>query len=164
MASLKSPDVDTLGKLPSVFARNCTARRIDKGTAAVFLSSAHKFGDASARYRYGLFVERNTGKEETAFQKGTLVAVATFSSARKMRDRSRSFEWVRYASLPGTRVIGGMGKLLDAFVEEVRPDDVMTYAPAQCGDGDVYIELGFSSEGSVSFRDGEESVKFRKKF
>ena len=59
----------------------------------------------------------------------------------------RSYEWIRYASLPGIRVIGGMGKLLDAFVEYVKPDDVMSYADLEWSDGEVYRTLGFEQEG-----------------
>ena len=49
---------------------------------------------------------------------GALIAVATFSNARrwvKEGKEIRSYEWTRYASLPDLRVSGGMGKLLKAF-------------------------------------------------
>ena len=146
----------------NVFARNCTVRRIDKDTAAVFLNDNHRFGDASCRYRYGMFTKRTTGFSETSMPAATLVAVSEFSNARKMRDGSRSYEWVRYASLKDMRVVGGMGKMLDAFVEEIRPDDVMSYA-ADC-DGDAYRVLGFEYEGKREFPGNHRSFKFRKRF
>jgi len=156
--------MDSLGRLNTVFARNCTASRIDKDTAGGFLCAHHRMKDASCRYRYGLFVRRITGEGESSdFPKGTLVAVGTFSSARRMRDGSRSFEWVRYASLTGCRVVGGMGKILEAFAADVHPDDVMTYADERWSDGQVYLELGFTLEEkkeSGAFTD----LKFRKKF
>ena len=133
-----------------VYARNCEVRRIDKPLAASFLSAAHSYGDAACRYRYGLFVERTTGEKGGAFEAGELVAVAEFSSARKWLKENgivRSYEWIRYASLPGVRVAGGMGKLLDAFVKHVNPDDVMTYADLEWSDGGAYKELGFECEG-----------------
>ena len=76
--------------------------------------------------------------------------MATFSKARnRVIDgvRVKSFEWVRYASLPGLRVEGGMGKLLEAFVSEVHPEDVMTYADLEWSDGRAYRELGFTLAG-----------------
>lgn len=159
--------MDKLGRLPSIFARNCTVRRIDKGTAAAFLAANHRMGDASARYRIGLFVSRHSGNAETALPEGTLVAVATFSSARTMRDGSRSFEWVRYASVSGWRVVGGMGKVLEFFCRTVCPDDIMTYVPLS-GDessdeaaGESYLSLGFASEGIVSMPNGCSSLKLR---
>ena len=77
----------------------------------------------------------------------TLVAVGEFSSARTMKDGRRSYEWVRYASEPGVRVVGGMGKVLQKFVDDVHPDDVMTYADLEWSDGGAYRALGFEPEG-----------------
>ena len=138
------------GRFRQVYARNCAVRRIERAVAARFLSGAHSYGDALSRFRYGLFVERVTGEKGPGMPAaGDLVAVATFSKARNRvvaGRRVRSHEWVRYASLPGVRVEGGMGKLLDAFVTEVRPEDVMTYADLEWSDGRAYRELGFALE------------------
>ena len=91
-----------------------------------------------------------SGHPDTGIAPGTLVAVATFSNARKWikGDKTiRSYEWTRYASLSGVRLSGGMGKLLKAFIEEVRPDDIMTYADLEWSEGKVYEALGFALEG-----------------
>lgn len=126
------------GIFRSVFARNTEVRRIDRPAAGRFLERCHTYGDAAARYRYGLF---GPGDE--------LLAVAFFSSPRvwnKPEGVVKSCEWVRYASLPDVRVTGGMGKVLKAFTEEVRPDDVMSYADMEWTDGSVYRRLGFTEE------------------
>lgn len=137
-----------------IYARNCEVRRIDKNTAAEFLSRTHSYGDASCRYRYGLFLKRYTGargiQTEDSPQPGELVAVATFSNARKWNKEGkeiRSHEWTRYASLPGVRINGGMGKLLKEFIQDAQPDDIMTYADLEWSEGGVYEQLGFSLEG-----------------
>lgn len=142
-----------LGRHFQVYARNCEIRRIEKAEAAAFLNRTHSYGDATCRYRYGLFLKRHTGhiaKDGTAIlEPGTLVAVATFSNGRKWikGDRTiRSYEWTRYASLPGIRVNGGMGKLLKAFIKEVKPDDIMSYADLEWSEGSVYEQLGFQME------------------
>lgn len=134
------------------FARNCEVRRIEKPEAHDFLMSNHSYGDAACRYRYGLFLKRQTGHlaADAALVPGTLLAVATFSNARKWVKGGReirSYEWTRYASLPGVRVNGGMGKMLKAFIEDVGPDDVMSYADLEWSRGDVYRQLGFVLEG-----------------
>lgn len=144
-----------LGRHSQIYARNCEVRRIEKAEAADFLHRTHSYGDAACRYRYGLFLKRHTGHlaMETACIPGQLVAVATFSNARKWikGDKTiRSYEWTRYASLPGIRVNGGMGKLLKAFIEEVRPDDIMSYADLEWSEGAVYEQLGFIREGHKS--------------
>ena len=137
-----------------VYARNCEVRRIDKPTATEFLSRTHAYGDAACKYRYGMFLKRSTGhiaKEGRCdIPAGTLIAVGTFSNARKWvkEDRTiRSYEWIRYASLPGLRISGGMGKILKAFIEEVQPDDIMSYADLEWSEGTVYEQLGFTLEG-----------------
>lgn len=80
---------------------------------------------------------------------GNLIAVATFSNARRwMKDGKEisSYEWTRYASLPDMRVSGGMGKLLKAFINDVHPDDIMSYADLEWSEGSVYKALGFREE------------------
>ncbi|MBQ8809681.1 MAG: hypothetical protein IJZ69_05040 [Bacteroidales bacterium] len=135
------------------YARNCEVRRIDKAEAKAFLAGNHSYGYAACRYCYGLFLKRHTGHiaEETSGSShiGKMIAVATFSNARKwMKDGKeiRSYEWTRYASLPEMRVSGGMGKLLKAFIKEVQPDDIMSYADLEWSEGDVYRALGFEAE------------------
>ena len=148
------------GRFRQVYARNCSVRRVERAAAARFLSETHSYGDALSRFRYGLFVERVTGEKSVipseakesvyaSLLPGTLVAVATFSKARNRTvdgGRIRTHEWVRYASLPGIRVEGGMGKLLDAFVSELHPEHVTTFADLEWSDGRAYRELGFELE------------------
>lgn len=139
-----------------MFARNCEVRKVDKETAAEFLDRNHSYGDAACRYRYGLYLKRYTGKKarndsgDLLVQPDTLVAVATFSNARKWQKGDkviRSYEWTRYASLPGVRISGGMGKVLKAFIKDVQPDDIMSYADLEWSEGAVYEQLGFTLEG-----------------
>ena len=142
-----------------IYARNCEVRKIDKATAREFLERNHSYGHAACRYCYGLFFRRHTGhiaqmmSGQTYHEgmAGTLVAVATFSNARKWikGDRSiRSYEWTRYASLPDVRLSGGMGRLMKTFIDEVSPDDLMSYADLEWSKGDVYRRLGFEQEGT----------------
>lgn len=133
----------------AAYARNCEIRRIEKAEAQEFLNAHHSYGYAACRYHYGLFLKRHTGHTRNDIPAGTLIAVATFSNARKWQkgDRAiRSYEWTRYASLPHLRISGGMGRLLKAFIEEVKPDDIMSYADLEWSEGEVYRNLGFRPE------------------
>jgi hypothetical protein len=138
-----------------IYARNCEVRRIEKAEAAEFLKKTHTYADAACRYRYGLFLKRHTGHISDSdhsheYKPGTLVAVATFSNARKWIKNGmeiKSYEWTRYASLPEIRVSGGMGKLLKSFIKDVQPDDIMSYADLEWSEGSVYSQLGFTLEG-----------------
>ena len=151
--------------LKTVYARNCEVCRIDKAAAREFMDRCHRMGFTSGRYHYALFVKRRTGESEAGLEAGTMVAAASFSQARKWVKNGRevrSYEWVRYCSLPEVRVVGGMGKILDEFISRVRPDDVMTYSDPLWSDGDAYKALGFVPEGEKDF--GEyKSVKLRLK-
>ncbi|MBR4883322.1 MAG: hypothetical protein IKU18_05520 [Bacteroidales bacterium] len=153
-----------LGVFKSVFGRKCKViydsqvkadSRINKHISD-FLNQYHSYGDAKCRYRYALEYD------------GYTVAVATFSAPRPMprqmivpyHEASQltgegasvvfdSYEWVRYASLPDVRVVGGMGRLFKAFLEDAmcrdvkRPFEVMTYSDTEWSSGDVYEKLGF---------------------
>lgn len=155
-----------MDNLSNIFARNCSIRRIDKTEAAAFMNACHRLGDTSCRYRYGMFIERHTGSNEASLPPGTLVAVSEFSNARRwIKDgiKVSSYEWIRYASLPGIRVMGGMGKMLRTFIDDIHPDDIMSYADSSWPDGgEVYLTLGFKEEGMVE-RPGFKCRKFRLK-
>lgn len=156
-----------LERFRSVFARKCRvlSGRGNPQMAEVvreFLQKHHSYSSAKCRYRYALEYE------------GEIVAVATFSEGRPMVRKIDSplqnvpkeeqendsilifdsYEWIRYASLPGVRVVGGMGKLLNAFIEERytriepgTPLEVMTYSDTEWSNGDVYEKLGFKFAG-----------------
>lgn len=64
-----------------------------------------------------------------------------------------SCEWIRYASLPNVRVVGGMGKMLAAFLEDVHPEEVLSYSDNEWSQGDVYSKLGFIKAFETSPQD-----------
>ena len=149
---MKSRILAHLEVFSPIYARNCEIRRIDRTVAKEFLEANHSYGYAACRYCYGMFLKRHTGHaaDNASIIPGTLVAVATFSNARKwIKDDKtiRSYEWTRYASLPDVRLSGGMGRMLKTFIKEVQPDDIMSYADLEWSQGDVYRQLGFELEG-----------------
>ena len=138
-----------LGHFRSIFARKC---KIVSGSSiapivASFLEENHSYGNAQCKHRYALLCGDK------------MVAVATFSKPRPMpREDGRtylSFEWVRYASVAGTRVVGGMGKLLKAFLKDAAlmgqeaglPVEVMSYSDNEWSSGGAYFQLGFRQIG-----------------
>ena len=154
-----------LGKFTRLHARHCFIERIDKPTADNFLETNHLQGSVKAKFKYGLFlkpqyVDRFIGNvvclgdpvntDNTPFKttEPKLIAVATFSGGRMMkvgkRAGTRSYELIRFASLKGYVVVGGMDKLLKAFSQEHQPDDIMSYADRDWSDGRSYDKLGFT--------------------
>ncbi|WP_439559052.1 hypothetical protein [Dyadobacter sp.] len=140
-----------LGRAHRIPARLTTAERIDKETANGFLEQNHLNGAVMAKYKYGLFLPARYFRvlNEALAPAGPaelLVAVATFSYPRifnKDTQPLRSHELIRAASLLNTNVVGGVDKLLQAFIRDKMPGDIMTYADLEWSAGKSYARLGF---------------------
>jgi len=123
-----------LGTYQRIFARNTDIMRISRDIASDFLNSNHLQGAVNSRYNYGLYHNKQ------------LVSVVSFSSGRKFLRNNQyhySFELSRYANLLNFRVTGGLGKLINYFIKEVNPDDIMTYADLDWATGAGYKALNF---------------------
>lgn len=57
----------------------------------------------------------------------------------------RSYELIRFCSVLGSTVIGGLDKLLQHFIRHHHPDDIMTYADRDWGEGKAYLSIGFDA-------------------
>lgn len=118
-----------------IYARQCKVISIERSVEREFLDQNHMLGYTKSKYRYALVYS------------GRLVAVASFSNFRTI-DRGgqllKSYEWIRYASDGSSRVVGGMGKLLSAFIKEVCPGEIMSYADIDWSQGDSYKRLEFN--------------------
>jgi len=130
-----------LGHVSSrIFARKTTVQRIDAPTAMGFLEQHHLWGATKAKYYYGLFSKNN--------KEGELVAVATFSSRRKVirgGQPHRSHELVRFCARRDGVVVGGITKLIKAFTLDQKPDDIITVVDRDWGPGDGWHQLGFET-------------------
>ena len=130
-----------LGLAKTIFARKCQVVELETERAAKFLAKYHSYGSARSKFKYGLKYQDE------------IVAVATFSAPREVEREGRVFsscEWVRYSSLLDLRVVGGMGKLLAAFIKAQKPQEIMTYADKEWSRGDAYEKLGFKKQGEIT--------------
>ena len=105
-----------------IFARKTIMRRITKSEYIPFLEKNHLWGATGAKYGYGLFLKQpNNNIEKHDLE--TLVAVATFSNKRKVTRQSQpfySYELLRFCTALDTTVVGGLTKLISAFVKETK--------------------------------------------
>ncbi|PRD53704.1 hypothetical protein [Sphingobacterium gobiense] len=128
-----------LGKGQVIYGRQTVVARIDKHMALAFLKENHLQIAIPGKYRYGLF------------HNGELVSVAIFSGGRRMRKQDlnsyRSFELLRFCHKAGYRVVGGLSKLLKAFVQDFHPNDIMTYVDRDWAAVSNLRTLGFHEEG-----------------
>ena len=155
-----------LGSFTRLHARHCFIERIDKPAADNFLEINHLQDSVKAKFKYGLFLKPQyierffggvvCGDTDNGIQASQpkLIAVATFSGSRTMkigeRAGTRSFELIRFATLKGHVVVGGMDKLLKAFIKEHQPNDIMSYADRDWSDGRSYEKLGFTKIENTS--------------
>lgn len=159
-AIVQSRLLSVLGKSATIPARLTKSRRIDKPTLDQFLTENHLQIPTGAKFKYGLYLPeryfRVIEKDKNMFtevlnetlegHEEILMAVASFSTARTFVREGvsyRSFELIRFANLKGFTVVGGFDKLLQTFIKDQNPDDIMTYADADWSGGASYEKLGF---------------------
>ncbi len=135
-----------------LFARKTMVRRITSSTAMEFLDEHHLWGATKAKHNYGLFVGGRSKDGPKDLNCEELVAVATFSAKRKivrLGKPHRSHELLRFCSKRGSSVVGGISKLIKAFVKEKSPDDIVTVVDRDWGDGSGWHSLGFHTVATM---------------
>lgn len=118
----------------SEFARNTKVVELEKEEAQHFIEEHHLMGFGGGSVFLGL-------RDEVE-----LVAVAVFSKIRFMKYENppyNSVELERYCSLSGTNVVGGMDKLIRAYLKEYSVQDMITYVDLEWSTGESYLKLGF---------------------
>lgn len=124
-----------LGLGERIYARKCQIVKLEKREALDFIDSYHIQGKVGGSFYYGL----KYGDE--------LVAVISFGSVRKNMGRNsaeRNYELLRYCSKGGVNVIGGASRLLKAFIRDVNPLKIISYADRRWSYGNLYEKLGFT--------------------
>jgi len=104
-----------------------------------FLTAYHLQGQVRAKVKLGLMY------------KGDLVAVAAFAKPCPVdRDGQRltSVEWVRYCTVTGLSVVGGLDKLFKHYCARYNPQDVMTAVDLEWTDGNGFEKIGFRKIGT----------------
>ena len=116
-----------LQKRLRVYARNCEVKLIDNKLSNEFLIQHHLQGKVNAEICLGLFY------------KDELVSVMTFGKPRY----NKNYEWelLRYAS--SYEVVGGAEKLFKFFINNNKPQSVISYCDKSKFTGAVYLRLGF---------------------
>ena len=127
-------------------------QRIDAGNAIPFLQQNHMWGATKARYYYGLYLPSS----EDGGTDDQLVAVATFSTKRTILNgssstiKSRSVELLRFCTLVNCTVVGGITKLIRAFINEQNEssnpvDYIVTVVDRDWGGGEQWHSIGFDT-------------------
>ena len=138
---VKSRIANILGKTNEViYARKCSIAEVSSQDASKFCQDNHLMGKGRSNFRLGLYYNNK------------LVSLMTFTNNNLSR-KSKVWEINRFASLLGLSVVGGASKLFAAFIKQVQPESVISYADSRWSTGGLYSAIGFTkaSEGSPNY-------------
>lgn len=129
-----------MGITQRIYGRKTKIVKLTKPEVLTFLDDNHLQVSLSGKYKYGLLYQDE------------LVAAMCFSRGMKIEREGEdfhSFEMLRFCNKLGVTVTGGMSKLLNHFIREYQPDDIMSYADCDWSDGQAYYRLGFDYMGFI---------------
>jgi hypothetical protein len=159
----ESRPLQVLGRISSLLGMNKTIHGrktkvtwVSQPEADLFFEQFHLQGSASARYKYALTLDNVS------------VAMASFSAKRRMTRRAEagytSVELIRFATMDGITVQGGLSKLIRHLIRAIAPNDVMTYTDQDWSYGKGYERLGFElvarSAAAEIFLDTESMTRY----
>lgn len=132
---VKSRLLNSIGLSNKIWARKCKVSFIeDNKLVREFLETNHIQGYVGSVYKIGLFIDNK------------LVSLMTFGNLRKNLGQSAkkgSYELLRFCNLKGHTVIGGASKMFKFFLENIKPDFILTYADKRWSKGELYEKIGF---------------------
>lgn len=116
----------------TIYARKCELKIISSNEAKLFFEHNHLQGSSISQYAYGLFYD------------DILVSCMTFSVSRY--NKEYQYELMRFATLMGYNIVGGASKLFTAFIRDIKPLSVITYADRRRSNAitTVYERMGFT--------------------
>jgi len=129
-----------LGMNSTIHGRKTEVITVTQKYADDFFSRYHLQGSAGCRYLLALQAENE------------VIAVAGFSAKRKMTRRTAGYtsaELIRFATVEGLTVTGGLSKLIRHFIKIEGPSDIMSYADLDWSLGKGYAKLGFELVGQI---------------
>ena len=118
---------------------------------------------------YKDFINDNDLEEYIAFNvcyglyyNDELVSLMSF---RKQRKTKNKFELLRFCNKLNTSVVGGASKLLNHFIKEHKPEQIISYADRRWNNGNLYEKIGFtfdhiSKPNYYYFVDGDRRNRF----
>jgi len=116
-----------------IYARKCSIRNVEQLEYKNFLNKNHIQGFIRSKIKIGLFYNDE------------LVSLMTFDNLegrKKMEEGGWNLS--RFCSSLNTSVIGGSSKLLSHFINEYKPNRIISFADLDWSTGDLYYKLGFN--------------------
>jgi hypothetical protein len=138
----------------SIFARDLKVGFVPEKLVSEFLTATHILGSSKGKTYLGIFVPPHRHfreiKSPYEFEGNPLVSVAVFGKTLVMKDEKfrgqKSVELVRFASLSGTRIMGGITKALSFYQKTFLVDNLMTYVDLEWNNGQGFLGIDFKVE------------------
>lgn len=125
----KSKVINLLKRRDIVYARNCEVKLVDTLECNQYLMAYHLQGKCNNQtIRLGLYHDNQ------------LVSLMTFGVARY--NKKYEYELLRYCA--SHNVVGGAEKLFKYFVDNYKPNSIVSYCDTSKFSGKVYDTLGFT--------------------
>ena len=127
---VKSILLSKMGKIENkIFARKCTINNVENNIATQFYYDNHIQGSINGIH-YGLYYDKE------------LVSILTIGKPRF----NKKYEWeiYRFCNKINTNITGGLSKLINCFIKQKDPLNILTYADARFGKGLGYLKCGFN--------------------
>lgn len=118
-------------KKQKIHGRKTTVKLIDYKESAQFLNNYHLQGEHRSKIRYGLFYEDK------------LIACMLFI---KSRYDKQGYEISRWCVHPQFQIHGGFQKVLNSFINDYSPIQIVSYCDRRFFTGGTYTKAGFHLE------------------
>lgn len=122
-----------------IYARKCIIKEISSKECCNFLNNNHIQGHSSSSIKLGLYYNNE------------LVSVMTFSKSRVgIGKKEDGWELVRFCNKLNIVVVGGASKLLQYFISNYNPTQIISYSCNDISDGGLYKTLRFERGNSTT--------------
>jgi transposase len=126
---VKSIILNAISFNEKIMARKTKIVSVKQNEANDFYDSNHLQGRTNSKINIGLEYG------------GKLVSCMSFTPSRF----NKKYEWElsRFSSIINTNVVGGASKLLNHFIKQYDPNNIISYADKRISQGKLYHKLGF---------------------
>ncbi|MEY2792242.1 MAG: hypothetical protein RJA76_234 [Bacteroidota bacterium] len=139
-----------LQKQLAVFARDIHIKMVSEDVSYAFLEKYHLLGFTKSRFYLGIYIPTHRIHRYSSNGLPELIGVAIFGKnlIRKKEgfQGKKSLEWVRLATLPWIRIVGGISKIFNYMEDLEAFDDIMTYVDIESNDAKGLKGFGFHLE------------------
>ncbi|MFA5153901.1 MAG: hypothetical protein WC554_15225 [Clostridia bacterium] len=124
-----------------IYARKCVIKNVENKDKLKFLIDNHIQGNCQSSINLGLYYNNE------------LVSLMTFGKKRmimKSKSQENEYELLRFCNKLNTSVIGGASKLFSYFIEQYKPEIIVSYANLDISNGNLYEILGFLKQQTIN--------------